>query len=236
MTARSRRRSSLGCSTWSASGPGIPRKRSSIDLDLEADLGIDSIKRVEMLGALAESIEAGADGTPPNLEMEKLSVIKTLRGIADYVAEALSAAPQPSANGSHEDSMPRHRRTASCTPGARQGEVQRLVVRLIDAPLPCGRASRRRPGPSSSPTTARAPRGNSPTGSANSTSRPCWSAWPTASRTTTSPADLTDPAAVADLLARIRAKCGPVSGLIHLLPLAEPPEGETRANGGCGAR
>src|SRR5213078_1608885 len=41
-------------------------------------------------------------------------------------------------------------------------------------------------------------------------------------------ADLTDPAAVADLLARIHAKCGPVSGLIHLLPLAEPPESETQ--------
>ncbi len=65
---------------------GYPKEALSIDLDLEADLGIDSIKRVEILGALAESIEAGADGKQPSLEMEKLSVIKTLRGIADYVA------------------------------------------------------------------------------------------------------------------------------------------------------
>ena len=35
---------------------GYPKEALSIDLDLEADLGIDSIKRVEMLGALAESI------------------------------------------------------------------------------------------------------------------------------------------------------------------------------------
>jgi NAD(P)-dependent dehydrogenase (short-subunit alcohol dehydrogenase family) len=39
-------------------------------------------------------------------------------------------------------------------------------------------------------------------------------------------ADLTDPDAVASLLARIRETCGPVSGLIHLLPLAEPTEDE----------
>src|SRR5262249_36241720 len=40
-------------------------------------------------------------------------------------------------------------------------------------------------------------------------------------------ADLTDPAAVSELLARVREACGPVSGLIHLLPLAESPQGET---------
>ena len=37
---------------------GYPKEALSIDLDLEADLGVDSIKRVEMLGALAETIEA----------------------------------------------------------------------------------------------------------------------------------------------------------------------------------
>jgi NAD(P)-dependent dehydrogenase (short-subunit alcohol dehydrogenase family) len=40
-------------------------------------------------------------------------------------------------------------------------------------------------------------------------------------------ADLGDPAAVADLLARVRAVGGPVAGLIHLLPLAEPAPAET---------
>ncbi len=87
---------------------GYPKEALSIDLDLEADLGVDSIKRVEVLGALAEGIEAGADGRQPNLEMEKLSVIKTLRGIADYVMGALNeAAPaaQPSTNGKHEAPM-----------------------------------------------------------------------------------------------------------------------------------
>src|SRR5262245_47274555 len=47
---------------------GYPKEALSIDLDLEADLGVDSIKRVEILGTLAESLGEGTDGKPPNLE------------------------------------------------------------------------------------------------------------------------------------------------------------------------
>ena len=40
-------------------------------------------------------------------------------------------------------------------------------------------------------------------------------------------ADLTNPSAVEELLARIHDQCGPVNGLIHLLPLAPPREGQS---------
>jgi acyl transferase domain-containing protein/NAD(P)H-dependent flavin oxidoreductase YrpB (nitropropane dioxygenase family)/NADP-dependent 3-hydroxy acid dehydrogenase YdfG len=212
---------------------GYPKEALSIDLDLEADLGVDSIKRVEILGALAESIEAGADGKQPNLEMEKLSVIKTLRGIADYVTEALggsdSPAPAPSANGAAPKALPPASRNGDLHPGAREGDVQRLVVRLIDAPLPIR------------------PRFAPPTGTILLTDDRRGTARELADRLAdldlkvalvrmedgaavpegTFAADLTDPAAVADLLALVREKCGPVSGLIHLQPLAEPPANET---------
>ncbi|QJW93891.1 type I polyketide synthase [Frigoriglobus tundricola] len=216
---------------------GYPKEALSIDLDLEADLGVDSIKRVEVLGALAESIEAGADGKQPNLEMEKLSVIKTLRGIADYVmgalneaapAPAIAAAPTPpSTNGKHATPALAPAATAAgdLHPGARQGDVQRLVVRLIDAPLPIR------------------PRFSPPTGTIVITDDRLGTARELADRLAELDiktvivrmgeakdgfaADLTDPAAVTALLGRIREKCGPVSGLVHLLPLAEPPVGET---------
>jgi acyl transferase domain-containing protein/NAD(P)H-dependent flavin oxidoreductase YrpB (nitropropane dioxygenase family)/short-subunit dehydrogenase/acyl carrier protein len=214
---------------------GYPKEALSIDLDLEADLGVDSIKRVEVLGALAESIEAGADGKQPNLEMEKLSVIKTLRGIADYVMGALEAvagpaptadapapAPAPSTNGKHETAAPS--KNGDFHPGARQGDVQRLVVRLIDAPLPIR------------------PRFAPPSGTVVITDDELGTAQELADRLSELDiktalvrhgsgsgfaADLTDPAAVAALVARLRAECGPVSGLVHLIPLAEPPKGET---------
>ena len=44
---------------------GYPKEALSIDLDLEADLGIDSIKRVEILGSLAETLETSAGRGSP---------------------------------------------------------------------------------------------------------------------------------------------------------------------------
>jgi acyl transferase domain-containing protein/NAD(P)H-dependent flavin oxidoreductase YrpB (nitropropane dioxygenase family)/NAD(P)-dependent dehydrogenase (short-subunit alcohol dehydrogenase family)/acyl carrier protein len=209
---------------------GYPKEALSIDLDLEADLGVDSIKRVEILGAMAESLGNGVDGQQPNLEMEKLSVIKTIRGIVDYVMSAMGeAAPQPSENGQAKAISAA--RNGEAHPGARAGEVQRLVVRLIDAP-PLIR-----------------PRLTQPSGVILVTDDRQGTAQELADRLAeldvktalirmaqpgeavgdSFAADLTDPAAVNELLARIHEKCGPVSGLIHLLPLAEPPEGETPA-------
>jgi NAD(P)-dependent dehydrogenase (short-subunit alcohol dehydrogenase family)/acyl carrier protein len=211
---------------------GYPKEALSIDLDLEADLGVDSIKRVEVLGALAESIEAGADGKPPALEMEKLSVIKTLRGIADYVMGALTdagpaptpAALPPTPTGKREaPALPAAQTNGDYHPGARQGEVQRLVVRLVDAPRPVR------------------PTFNPPTGAVVITDDQLGSAQELADRLAELDvktvlvrhgagdgftADLTDPAAVAALLARVRETCGPVSGLIHLLTRADAPAGE----------
>ncbi|HUR55437.1 MAG TPA: SDR family NAD(P)-dependent oxidoreductase [Gemmataceae bacterium] len=200
---------------------GYPKEALSVDLDLEADLGIDSIKRVEVLGALAETIEASAGDTPPNLEMEKLSVIKTLRGIADYVTSALAdtAAPKPSANGTPKPADAPH-------PGARSGEVQRLVVELIDAPLPAR--------PTFSPPTGTILITDDGQGTARELADRLAELDVNAAllRHSTDKgdeftADLGDPDAVAALLSRVKEKCGPVAGLIHLLPLAEAPEGET---------
>jgi acyl transferase domain-containing protein/NAD(P)H-dependent flavin oxidoreductase YrpB (nitropropane dioxygenase family)/acyl carrier protein len=205
---------------------GYPKESLSIDLDLEADLGIDSIKRVEILGTLADSLGTAAGGGQPNLEMEKLSVIKTLRGIADYVASALSSpsAPQPSANG-----PPATPSADAPHPGAREGDVQRLVVTLIDAPLP------------------ERPRFAPPAGTILLTDDGRGVARELAVRLAeldvntalvrtadgrpapdgVYAADLTDPAAVTGLVETIRTECGPVAGLIHLLPLAAPPDGES---------
>ena len=77
--------------------------------------------------------------------MEKLSVIKTLRGIADYMAEAVKSTQlEPAASGLPK-SQPPAGLNGELHPGARQGDVQRLVVRLIDAPLPSGPRSYPRP-------------------------------------------------------------------------------------------
>jgi NAD(P)-dependent dehydrogenase (short-subunit alcohol dehydrogenase family) len=167
--------------------------------------------------------------------MEKLSVIKTLRGIADYVTTALAApADKPSANGS-ANGTPKavadpHPAAGVLPDGSRRADIQRLVVRLIDAPLPAR------------------PRFTLPTGTLLITDDRLGVARELADRLAemdvkvallrhltadeTHPsgsfaADLTDPASVADLLQRVREEVGSVAGLLHLLPLAEPPAGES---------
>ncbi|MDD9375431.1 SDR family NAD(P)-dependent oxidoreductase [Streptomyces sp. ZAF1911] len=75
---------------------GYPRDMLAPELDLEADLSIDSIKRVEIIGALADRIGLPQDpGGSAESAIEELSRIKTLRGIVDWVSghTARPAAP-----------------------------------------------------------------------------------------------------------------------------------------------
>ncbi|MFO0845677.1 MAG: phosphopantetheine-binding protein [Gemmataceae bacterium] len=59
---------------------GYPKDMLGLDIDLEADLGIDSIKRVEILAEMAQALGATEEsGMPAGLEMEKLTAIGTLR-------------------------------------------------------------------------------------------------------------------------------------------------------------
>lgn len=65
---------------------GYPPEMLDVDLDLEADLSIDSIKRIEILGALNERIGlAGRLGDDRDELLEELSQIKTLRGIEEWI-------------------------------------------------------------------------------------------------------------------------------------------------------
>jgi len=75
---------------------GYPVEMLDLEMDLEADLGIDSIKRVEILGALEDAHpELG------EIEPEALSELRTLASILRYVtgfdSEALPPAEPASA-------------------------------------------------------------------------------------------------------------------------------------------
>ena len=64
---------------------GYPAEMLGLDMDIEADLGIDSIKRVEILSALEEKMPHLPQVTP-----DMVGTLKTLGQICDY----LSASPQ----------------------------------------------------------------------------------------------------------------------------------------------
>ncbi|TEW55938.1 SDR family NAD(P)-dependent oxidoreductase [Psychromonas sp. RZ22] len=72
---------------------GYPTEMLELSMDMEADLGIDSIKRVEILGAVQDEIT-----DLPELDAEQLSQMRTLAEIVTYMNEVMSsisvAAPQ----------------------------------------------------------------------------------------------------------------------------------------------
>ncbi|MDP3284558.1 MAG: phosphopantetheine-binding protein, partial [Desulfobacterales bacterium] len=64
---------------------GYPEETLALDMDLEADLGIDSIKRVEIFSCLEENIP-GMASIPP----ETMGTLKTLGKIIEYLGEPCS--------------------------------------------------------------------------------------------------------------------------------------------------
>ncbi len=70
---------------------GYPTDMLNLDMDIEADLGIDSIKRVEILAALEETLP-GIPAIPPDV----LGTLKTLRQINEFLTGVDAGAPSPS--------------------------------------------------------------------------------------------------------------------------------------------
>jgi NAD(P)-dependent dehydrogenase (short-subunit alcohol dehydrogenase family)/acyl carrier protein len=73
---------------------GYPADMLSLDADLEADLGIDSIKRVEIIGELRRSLPE-SDQQLVRAVIEQLTSSRTLQQIVNKVAAALQGAPAP---------------------------------------------------------------------------------------------------------------------------------------------
>jgi NAD(P)-dependent dehydrogenase (short-subunit alcohol dehydrogenase family)/acyl carrier protein len=66
-----------------AEATGYPAETLAPEMDLEADLGIDSIKRVEILSMVSRRVPGA-----PSVDPEKLSSLRTLRDVAAFVERA----------------------------------------------------------------------------------------------------------------------------------------------------
>ena len=71
---------------------GYPEEMLGLDMDIESDLGIDSIKRVEILSALEEEIP-GLPEVPPDV----MGTLKTLGQIINHLSVNDGAPPHPTA-------------------------------------------------------------------------------------------------------------------------------------------
>ena len=117
---------------------GYPLEMLGLDMDIEADLGIDSIKRVEILSTLEEKMPH-----LPAVSPELVGTLKTLRQICEYLAQGTATdAPgnsakelQPEDQSADDDLSPKaslnsDRRTLH--PDALQ--IPRSVVAVAEAP------------------------------------------------------------------------------------------------------
>ena len=76
---------------------GYPTDMIEPDLDLEADLSVDSIKRTEIAGELAQQLDLGAANLSDD-QLEQLAKARTARTIADWLSAHIGGgAPAPAA-------------------------------------------------------------------------------------------------------------------------------------------
>ncbi|MFZ0132910.1 MAG: SDR family oxidoreductase, partial [Desulfobacterales bacterium] len=111
---------------------GYPIEMIEAGMDIEADLGIDSIKRVEILSAMEEKLPGLHSVSPADMGR-----LKTLAQIADYLGapghESLPDAPPPEAAASA--ASPATAAAAAVTPPAEAGaSLRRQVVKAVAAP------------------------------------------------------------------------------------------------------
>lgn len=75
---------------------GYPPDMLGLDLDLEADLSIDSIKRMEIIGELKSRLGGlQQTGGKSDEMMEQLAAIKTLQGLINWLTETVGAQFEP---------------------------------------------------------------------------------------------------------------------------------------------
>jgi acyl transferase domain-containing protein/NADP-dependent 3-hydroxy acid dehydrogenase YdfG/NAD(P)H-dependent flavin oxidoreductase YrpB (nitropropane dioxygenase family) len=196
---------------------GYPVEMLELEANLEADLGIDSIKRVEIISAFRREALPGMVEPPP-MFMERMTAAKTMRSILDVVrdfsGQAQGESVAPHANGRE-----------ALRPDPTQGQQPRL---LPEQPPKCPRCL---------PLVVEAPR--------ISARRNCMSGgvWfvtedgqgiaAALSRTIAAlggqcvilPLEtLHEQATVDEAIARVRTADGPIRGLLHVTPLRDAPE------------
>ncbi|HEY9721519.1 MAG TPA: SDR family oxidoreductase, partial [Oscillatoriaceae cyanobacterium] len=114
---------------------GYPVEMLAAEMELESDLGIDSIKRVEILSALQEALPEA-----PVLQPEHMTSLRTLAQIGAFLSQGLSATERAKPSSSLVEEVPPRGDGGAATSGA---------VRRNEAPLPALRAT----GPAGFPPT-----------------------------------------------------------------------------------
>ena len=115
---------------------GYPTEMLEMSMELEADLGIDSIKRVEILSSVQEQVPS-----MPEVDTNTMASLVTLQEIVDYMQGLLSGHPAPAVGSptpqsapTVEHTSPTRRIPTSTTSTTSTHDVARYAVELVAAP------------------------------------------------------------------------------------------------------
>jgi NAD(P)-dependent dehydrogenase (short-subunit alcohol dehydrogenase family) len=194
---------------------GYPIETLGLDLDMEADLGIDSIKRVEILGKLRDEFPGFKALSDTPEMMDAMARARTL----GVIVERMSSLAQPP-GGPATASGKLHTRALDMvgTNGSANGNgkhesaTQRRLLEVVDAPLPC-ETSRLMAG-------GRIVITDDTRGLARILERHLQEIGTPAERLggPDEPVDWTSPSSIDQALERLRSR-GPLAGIVHALPL-----------------
>lgn len=108
---------------------GYPPEMLELDMDMEADLGIDSIKRLEILGAVQKRVPRMAE-----VNSQYMGSLRTLRNIIDYAKGAVEevVSSDPTSAPAPFDSSPEQNREIQPTQSA--ARLERRVLAAVELP------------------------------------------------------------------------------------------------------
>ncbi len=107
---------------------GYPVEMLELGMDMEADLGIDSIKRVEILSAMRE-----AEPALPEVDTAKMAQLTTLDEIVTFmkVDNAAVATSSPVTGAAQANQTPQAASVDTAVPGPSQADLQALMLEVV---------------------------------------------------------------------------------------------------------
>ena len=181
---------------------GYPAEMLDLNAGIESDLGIDSIKRVEILSSFQRLCSAAEQAALQGI-MEKLTSATTLGQIAEDVAAALTLSPPAQSTAQKSSPLPRYVPVAVERPrrGKQQHYPGRLCLITDDETGIAARVAEDLARAGERPVLLR----HSPDATLGANG--------------VQSTDLRDPVAIQTLIEALRVKYGRVGAIIHLLPL-----------------
>ena len=108
---------------------GYPEDMLDVDMDLEGELGVDSIKQVEILSTLRERLPE-----LPEIDPERLVELRTISSIAAMIRDHTGGAPSPAGPSPQPETPPIQAPAAAASaPAGANGKITANVVRALIA-------------------------------------------------------------------------------------------------------